>query len=148
MVQHQYSFLNCQAEVAAKTIFKRTLWEYLMTIPGKSTKLNIYLSVFVAKSPNLMSAECTTPMIFCVKSIIKSCINYCFAVSYHIVGKLSVMGLIQKSNKPVKHFCNFCIAQLAYVCIYRCNIFKMALGCMIFFESHCYRNNLFLFSFA
>ena len=34
-----------------------------MAIPGQFTKLNVCQSVFVATSPNLMPAECTSPMI-------------------------------------------------------------------------------------
>ena len=34
-----------------------------MTIPGQS----VCQSVVVAKSPKLMSAECTTPMVLCIK---------------------------------------------------------------------------------
>ena len=34
-----------------------------MAIPGQSAKLNVRQSVFVAKLPNLMSAECTTPTV-------------------------------------------------------------------------------------
>ena len=56
-------FLNWQTKIAANDIFKRTLWEYLMAIPGQSAKLNVHQSVFVAKSPNLMPAECATPTI-------------------------------------------------------------------------------------
>ena len=44
-------------------LFKRTLWEYLMAIPGQSAILNVHQSVIVAKSPNLMSPECTTPTV-------------------------------------------------------------------------------------
>ena len=33
------------------------LWEYLMEIPGQSTKLNVYQSVFIPKLPNLMTTE-------------------------------------------------------------------------------------------
>ena len=32
-------------------------------MPGQSTKLNVCQSVFFAKSPNLMSAQCTTPTV-------------------------------------------------------------------------------------
>ena len=46
-------FLKSQTEVTADASFKRTLWEYLMAIPGQSAKLiNVCQSVFVAKSPN------------------------------------------------------------------------------------------------
>ena len=34
-----------------------------MAIPGQSAILNIRQPVFVAKSPNLMYAECTTPTV-------------------------------------------------------------------------------------
>ena len=35
-----------------------------MVIPGQFAKLNVCQSVFVVKSPNLMSTECTTPMVY------------------------------------------------------------------------------------
>ena len=35
-----------------------------MAIPGQSAKLNIRQSVFVAKSPNLISVKCTTPTVY------------------------------------------------------------------------------------
>ena len=56
-------FVNCQTEVTANIIFKRTLWQYLMVMLGQSAKLNTCQSLFVAKSPNLSSAECTAPMV-------------------------------------------------------------------------------------
>ena len=34
-----------------------------MVFPDQSIKLNVGQSVFVAKSPNLMPAECTAPMV-------------------------------------------------------------------------------------
>ena len=34
-----------------------------IAIPGQSTKLSIRQSVFVAKSPNLLSTKCTTPTV-------------------------------------------------------------------------------------
>ena len=37
-----------------------------MAILGKSTKPNVCQFVFVAKSPSLMSAECTTPTLYCI----------------------------------------------------------------------------------
>ena len=40
-----------------------------MAIPGQSAKLNVHQSVFaVAKSPNLRSAECTTPTVYSGKN--------------------------------------------------------------------------------
>ena len=32
--------------------------------PGQSAKLNVCQSAFAAKSPSLMSAKCTTPMVY------------------------------------------------------------------------------------
>ena len=51
-------FLNRQTKVTANFIFERTLSKYLIL-----AKLNVRQSVSAAKSPNLMSAECTTPTV-------------------------------------------------------------------------------------
>ena len=48
-------------------LFLRGHW---LVIPGQSTKLNVHQSVIVAKSPNLMSAKCTTP------TVCKLCTTY------------------------------------------------------------------------
>ena len=34
-------FLNHQTKITTNTNFERTLWEYLISIPGQSAKLNI-----------------------------------------------------------------------------------------------------------
>ena len=54
---------NRQIEVTANTIFRRTLWEYVMVIPGQPAKLNVHQFVSVANLLNLMSAECTISMV-------------------------------------------------------------------------------------
>ena len=48
-----------------------------MTIPGQSAKLNVRQSVFVAKSPNIMSAECTSIMSECKSVIYYICVYTC-----------------------------------------------------------------------
>ena len=54
---------NCQTKVTTNAIFKRTLWEYFMAILNQLAKLNVCQFVLVAKSPNFMSPECTTPTV-------------------------------------------------------------------------------------
>ena len=51
-------------KVTANTIFERTLWDYLMAILTNPVNENVDQSAFAAKSPNLMFAKCTTPMIY------------------------------------------------------------------------------------
>ena len=45
--------------------------------PGKSTELNVHQSVFAAKSPNLMSAKCTTPTVYSVCVCVLACVFVC-----------------------------------------------------------------------
>ena len=53
-------FLNHHTKVTTNTIFKEDTEGVSLAMPGPWAQVNICQSVFAAKSPNLMSAKCTT----------------------------------------------------------------------------------------
>ena len=57
--------LNCQTKVTANTILEGTVG----VSSGLSIKLNVGHSLFVAKSPDSMSTECTIPIVYCDNKI-------------------------------------------------------------------------------
>ena len=65
-----------------------------MTIPGHSTKLNVHQSVFVAKSPNLMSAKCTTTTVHSVYACV-SITLVCVSASVSVHKWLWCASLLQ-----------------------------------------------------